>query len=199
MGAGARSCGRASTSPSSARPTPARARSSTGSVRPPPSRDLTLPPRAALMLSTCPTAQREAAIVTAVPGTTRDVVELALDFHGFPVHVADTAGLRSTGDEVEAIGIERAVAKCVLTLLLESCSAVRAALTASATEPRRPTSSSAFFHSTSSSPRRLRRRPTPHPRPLPESTLSPSPSSTSTRSSCSTSSTPAPSHLQRRS
>ncbi|KPV76884.1 uncharacterized protein RHOBADRAFT_51869 [Rhodotorula graminis WP1] len=69
-------------------------------------------------------AQREAAIVTAVPGTTRDVVELALDFHGFPVHVADTAGLRSTGDEVEAIGIERAVAKaetadiklCVLPL-----------------------------------------------------------------------------------
>ncbi|GAA5844858.1 hypothetical protein JCM9279_000019 [Rhodotorula babjevae] len=76
-------------------------------------------------------AQREAAIVTAVPGTTRDVVELALDFHGFPVHVADTAGLRSTGDEVEAIGIERAVAKaetadiklCVLPLdeLFPSC------------------------------------------------------------------------------
>ncbi|TNY23352.1 hypothetical protein DMC30DRAFT_32710 [Rhodotorula diobovata] len=69
-------------------------------------------------------AQREAAIVTAVPGTTRDVVELALDFHGFPVHVADTAGLRKTRDEVEAIGIERAVAKaetadiklCVLPL-----------------------------------------------------------------------------------
>ncbi|BGP37373.1 mitochondrial splicing system protein [Rhodotorula kratochvilovae] len=69
-------------------------------------------------------AQREAAIVTAVPGTTRDVVELALDFHGFPVHVADTAGLRKTVDEVEAIGIERAVARaetadiklCVLPL-----------------------------------------------------------------------------------
>ncbi|GAA6047701.1 hypothetical protein JCM3770_001728 [Rhodotorula araucariae] len=69
-------------------------------------------------------AQREAAIVTAVPGTTRDVVELALDFHGFPVHVADTAGLRTTRDEVEAIGIERAVEKaetadiklCVLPL-----------------------------------------------------------------------------------
>ncbi|GAA5998090.1 Mss1p [Rhodotorula paludigena] len=69
-------------------------------------------------------AQREAAIVTAIPGTTRDVVELSLDFHGFPVVVADTAGLRSTQDQVEAIGIERAVAKaatadiklCVLPL-----------------------------------------------------------------------------------
>ncbi|GAA6035018.1 hypothetical protein JCM8097_002145 [Rhodosporidiobolus ruineniae] len=54
-------------------------------------------------------AQREAAIVTAVPGTTRDVVELSLDFHGFPIQVADTAGLRKTVDEVERIGIERAV------------------------------------------------------------------------------------------
>ncbi|GJN88029.1 hypothetical protein Rhopal_000985-T1 [Rhodotorula paludigena] len=69
-------------------------------------------------------AQREAAIVTAIPGTTRDVVELSLDFHGFPILVADTAGLRSTKDQVEAIGIERAVAKaatadiklCVLPL-----------------------------------------------------------------------------------
>ncbi|GAA6010848.1 hypothetical protein JCM11491_004564 [Sporobolomyces phaffii] len=69
-------------------------------------------------------AQREAAIVTAIPGTTRDVVELSLDFHGFPILVADTAGLRSTRDQVEAIGIERALAKadvadiklCVLSL-----------------------------------------------------------------------------------
>ncbi|GAA5908796.1 Mss1p [Sporobolomyces salmoneus] len=56
-------------------------------------------------------AQREAAIVTAIPGTTRDVVELSLDFHGFPILVADTAGLRATKDQVEAIGIERALAK----------------------------------------------------------------------------------------
>ncbi|GAA5924735.1 Mss1p [Sporobolomyces koalae] len=69
-------------------------------------------------------AQREAAIVTAIPGTTRDVVELSLDFHGFPILVADTAGLRNTTDQVEAIGIERALAKadvadiklCVLSL-----------------------------------------------------------------------------------
>ncbi|GAA5948951.1 hypothetical protein JCM21900_003149 [Sporobolomyces salmonicolor] len=69
-------------------------------------------------------AQREASIVTAIPGTTRDVVELSLDYHGFPILVADTAGLRSTKDQVEAIGIERALAKadvadlklCVLSL-----------------------------------------------------------------------------------
>ena len=69
-------------------------------------------------------AQREAAIVSSTPGTTRDVVELSLDFHGYPIVVADTAGLRKTGDEIEAIGVERAQAKaaeadlklCVLSL-----------------------------------------------------------------------------------
>ncbi|KAI9466691.1 tRNA modification GTPase TrmE [Lactarius psammicola] len=53
-------------------------------------------------------AQREAAIVTRVPGTTRDILELSLDIGGLPVSVADTAGLRETADEVEQIGIERA-------------------------------------------------------------------------------------------
>ncbi|ORY80699.1 tRNA modification GTPase TrmE [Leucosporidium creatinivorum] len=69
-------------------------------------------------------AQREAAIVTSTPGTTRDVVELSLNYHGFPIIVADTAGLRATKDEVEAIGIERALMRadtadiklCVLSL-----------------------------------------------------------------------------------
>lgn len=56
------------------------------------------------------TARREAAIVTEIPGTTRDVLELSLDFHGYPIVVADTAGLRTTTrDRVETIGIERAV------------------------------------------------------------------------------------------
>ncbi|KAI0301868.1 hypothetical protein B0F90DRAFT_1715971 [Multifurca ochricompacta] len=53
-------------------------------------------------------AQREAAIVTHVPGTTRDILELSLDIGGLPILVADTAGLRESPDEVEQIGIERA-------------------------------------------------------------------------------------------
>lgn len=53
-------------------------------------------------------AQREAAIVTSVPGTTRDILELSLDIGGLPVIVADTAGIRQTDDLVESIGVERA-------------------------------------------------------------------------------------------
>jgi tRNA modification GTPase len=53
-------------------------------------------------------AQREAAIVTHIPGTTRDVLELSLDIGGLPVIVADTAGVRKTDDTVEIIGVEKA-------------------------------------------------------------------------------------------
>ena len=51
---------------------------------------------------------REAAIVSARAGTTRDVVEVRLDLAGVPVTLADTAGLRETADEIEAEGIRRA-------------------------------------------------------------------------------------------
>lgn len=47
------------------------------------------------------------AIVTPVPGTTRDVVRGSLQLEGIPLHVIDTAGLRETEDEIEKIGIER--------------------------------------------------------------------------------------------
>lgn len=53
-------------------------------------------------------AKRDAAIVSATPGTTRDVVEVRLDLGGLPVTVADTAGLRATPDAVEREGVRRA-------------------------------------------------------------------------------------------
>lgn len=53
---------------------------------------------------------RDAAIVTATPGTTRDVVEIPLEMAGYRVLIADTAGIRETGDEVEAEGVRRAAA-----------------------------------------------------------------------------------------
>ena len=56
-------------------------------------------------------AQREAAIVSNLPGTTRDVVEAHLDVGGYPVLVADTAGLRETTTEIEAEGIRRALGR----------------------------------------------------------------------------------------
>jgi tRNA modification GTPase len=53
-------------------------------------------------------ARREAAIVTATPGTTRDVIEVPMVFAGYKVLVADTAGLREAYDEIEAEGVRRA-------------------------------------------------------------------------------------------
>jgi tRNA modification GTPase len=53
-------------------------------------------------------AGREAAIVTAVEGTTRDVLREHIHIDGMPLHIIDTAGLRDSPDEVEQIGIARA-------------------------------------------------------------------------------------------
>ena len=53
-------------------------------------------------------AQREAAIVSDIAGTTRDVVEVHLNLGGYPLLVADTAGLRETGDVIEQEGVRRA-------------------------------------------------------------------------------------------
>ncbi|WP_054311939.1 tRNA uridine-5-carboxymethylaminomethyl(34) synthesis GTPase MnmE [Mesorhizobium sp. 1M-11] len=53
-------------------------------------------------------ARREAAIVSDEPGTTRDLLEVALDLHGLKVRLTDTAGLREHAGTVEGIGIERA-------------------------------------------------------------------------------------------
>ncbi|HEX8466398.1 MAG TPA: tRNA uridine-5-carboxymethylaminomethyl(34) synthesis GTPase MnmE [Allosphingosinicella sp.] len=51
--------------------------------------------------------QREAAITSAVPGTTRDLIEAPASIGGLPYLLIDTAGLRDAAEEVEAIGVER--------------------------------------------------------------------------------------------
>lgn len=54
-------------------------------------------------------ARREAAIVSPLPGTTRDVIELNLNLGGYPVIVSDTAGVRHTTQEIEKLGVQRAI------------------------------------------------------------------------------------------
>jgi len=55
-------------------------------------------------------ARREAAIVSNIAGTTRDVIEVHLDLGGYPVVISDTAGLRESGDVIEEEGVRRAKA-----------------------------------------------------------------------------------------
>jgi len=66
-------------------------------------------------------AGEDLAIVTPIPGTTRDQVRATIHLNGVPIHLIDTAGLRETEDEVERLGIERtwqAVSKAGAALLL---------------------------------------------------------------------------------
>jgi tRNA modification GTPase len=66
-------------------------------------------------------AQRDVAIVSDIPGTTRDIVETRLDLSGYVVHLGDTAGLRNTGDVIEREGVRRALARAAasdMTLLV---------------------------------------------------------------------------------
>jgi len=56
-------------------------------------------------------ARRDVAIVAETAGTTRDVIEVRMDLGGYPVILADTAGLRDTSDSVEAEGVRRALAR----------------------------------------------------------------------------------------
>jgi tRNA modification GTPase len=68
-------------------------------------------------------SERDVAIVSDRPGTTRDLIEVVLDLAGLPVRLTDTAGLRSSEDAVEAEGIVRAVramADADLVLLLDA-------------------------------------------------------------------------------
>jgi len=66
-------------------------------------------------------AGEELAIVTEIPGTTRDTIRQSINLDGIPAHVIDTAGLRDSTDPVERIGIERtwaAIRKADLVVLM---------------------------------------------------------------------------------
>lgn len=52
--------------------------------------------------------KQERAIVTEIPGTTRDVLTERVEFDGLLVEISDTAGIRKTGDKIESIGVHRA-------------------------------------------------------------------------------------------
>ena len=56
-------------------------------------------------------ARRDVAIVSPIAGTTRDAIEVRLDLGGIPVVLVDTAGLRESGDAIEAEGVRRALQK----------------------------------------------------------------------------------------
>jgi tRNA modification GTPase len=65
--------------------------------------------------------QKDRAIVTATPGTTRDLVEEGLQINGIPINIIDTAGLHDTDDPIETIGIRKAeqrIASANLVLLV---------------------------------------------------------------------------------
>jgi tRNA modification GTPase len=76
-------------------------------------------------------AGEDLAIVTPIPGTTRDTIRQAIQLEGVPLHLVDTAGLRDTTDEVERLGVARTWSEIeradVLLLIVDARSGVTAA------------------------------------------------------------------------
>ena len=73
-------------------------------------------------------AGRDVAIVSELPGTTRDALETRLELGGVPVTLVDTAGLRETGDAIEAEGVRRARARAAAADLVVSVYDIRAGI-----------------------------------------------------------------------
>ena len=70
---------------------------------------LTGPPNAGKSSLLNALSQQPRAIVSAIPGTTRDVLEQSVEIDGLPVEVIDTAGIRESADEIEVEGVRRAL------------------------------------------------------------------------------------------
>ena len=66
--------------------------------------------------------QEDKAIVTEIPGTTRDVVEGQVNLGGIPLNLFDTAGIRETDDVIESIGINKSVADRQHIFVKRGCS-----------------------------------------------------------------------------
>jgi len=86
-------------------------------------------------------AGEELAIVTDIPGTTRDAIRQTINVHGVPLHMVDTAGLREPKDKVEKIGISKAwdeISKANLVLWVSSATCPETRIADPVVEARLP-------------------------------------------------------------